>query len=211
MPEAVNYRANMWALKEQGCTHVIATTATGSLQENITPGSFVILDSFIDRTQGRIQTFYDGAEGFHGVCHIPMSPAFSDVVRNALIETASEIGLECHPYGTCVTIQGPRFSSKAESKLFQSWGANVINMTTVPEVVLAREAGLCYACVALVTDYCCWRDGERSVSVDQVIAKFKENVHSIVELVTKTVPKLAQSDWQDEYNQLQVTVKNSVM
>lgn len=93
MPSKVNYRANIWALKEQGCTHVIATTAVGSLQENITPGSLVIPDSFIDRTQGRPQTFYDGSEGFFGVCHIPMSPAFSDVTRQALIDTANELGI----------------------------------------------------------------------------------------------------------------------
>lgn len=95
--------------------------------------------------------------------------------------------------------------------MFQSWGGHIINMTTVPEVVLAKEAGLCYACVALVTDYCSWRDNEKAVSVDQVLATFKENVHKVVELVTKTVPKLAQSEWQDEYNLLQVTAKTSVM
>lgn len=171
----------------------------------------MIPDSFIDRTQGRLQTFYDGAEGFSGVCHIPMSPSFSTVGRQVLIDTASELGFECRPDGICVTIEGPRFSSQAESKMFQSWGGHVINMTTVPEVVLAREAGLCYACVALVTDYCSWRENEKAVSVDQVLATFKDNVHKVVELVTTSVQKMAVSEWQDEYNLLQVTVKNSVM
>lgn len=134
-PSLINYRANIWALKQEGCTHVIAATATGSLQEHIQPGDLVVLDSFIDRTKSRDHTFYDGKEGSApGICHMPMEPAFCPRTRKIIIDTANELGFKAHPTGTCITIEGPRFSSKAESLMFKQWGGDVINMTTVPEV-----------------------------------------------------------------------------
>lgn len=158
MPSTVNYRANIWALRQLNCTHILASTATGSLQENIKPGDLVVLDSFIDRTTKRSQTFYDGSsQSDLGVCHLPMSPAFCERTRKLLIDTAKELGLEAHPTGTVVTIEGPRFSSKAESLMFKQWNAHLVNMTTVPEVVLAKEAGICYASIAMATDYDSWR------------------------------------------------------
>ncbi len=159
MPSLVNYRANIWALRLQGCTHVLATTACGSLREEIEPGHIVILDQFIDRTHKRKATFYDGKEGSpKGICHIQMDHPFCERTRDILIRCAKEVGLTCHDKGTTVTIEGPRFSSKAESNLFRSWSCDVVNMTTVPEVCLAKEAGLCYASIGLPTDYDCWKD-----------------------------------------------------
>lgn len=144
-PGKINYRANIWALKEEGCTHIIATNATGSLQENIHPGDIVFLDSFFDRTQGRKQTFYEGEpESPPGVLHIPMHPAFSTTLRNIFIGTAKEMGIKYHPTGTCVVIEGPRFSSHAESSLFQKWGGSVINMTLIPEVSNYRKFSSCF-------------------------------------------------------------------
>ncbi|ENN73275.1 hypothetical protein HUJ04_010968 [Dendroctonus ponderosae] len=120
MPGAVNYRANIWALKQEDCTHIVATNACGSLQENIPPGSLVILDAWIDRTTNRIQTFYDGDPGHPpGVCHMPMEPAFHPLLRQVMLEAAFHIGLQVKDGGCIVAIEGPRYSSKAESLLFQ--------------------------------------------------------------------------------------------
>ncbi|XP_072877766.1 S-methyl-5'-thioadenosine phosphorylase isoform X1 [Chlorocebus sabaeus] len=164
MPSKVNYQANIWALKEEGCTHVIVTTACGSLREEIQPGDIVIIDQFIDRTTMRPQSFYDGSHSCaRGVCHIPMAEPFCPKTREVLIETAKKLGLRCHSKGTMVTIEGPRFSSRAESFMFRTWGADVINMTTVPEVVLAKEAGICYASIAMATDYDCWKEHEEAM------------------------------------------------
>ena len=159
MPSLVNYRANIEALRLQGCTHVLATTACGSLREEIHPGHIVILDQFIDRTHKREVTFYDGKDGsLKGICHIQMDHPFCERTRGILIQATKEVGLTCHEKGTTVTIEGPRFSSKAESHMFRSWSCDVVNMTTVPEVCLAKEAGLCYASIGLPTDYDCWKD-----------------------------------------------------
>jgi len=159
MPTAVNYRANIYALKQEGCSHVIATTACGSLQEKFHPGDFAILDQFIDRTTKRPSTFYDGAATSpSGVCHIPMASPFCEHTRQLLLTVARDIGVSVHDHATMVTIEGPRFSSRAESLTFRSWGGDLVNMTTTPEVILAKEAGLSYASIAMVTDYDCWRD-----------------------------------------------------
>ncbi|XP_032521755.2 S-methyl-5'-thioadenosine phosphorylase [Danaus plexippus] len=191
-PSDVNYRANIWALKQIGCTHILATTATGSLVENYRPGDLVILDDFIDRTWGRKCTFFDGTSGGpRGVCHLPMRPAFCERARGALVTAANEAGLRCHERGTAVTIQGPRFSSRAESLMHRQWGAHVVNMTTVPEVVLAKEAGLSYAAVALVTDYDCWRDNEQSVSVSEVLEMFARNIKKAIQVIVEAVVLLA--------------------
>ncbi|CAI8030476.1 S-methyl-5'-thioadenosine phosphorylase [Geodia barretti] len=157
-PTQVNYRANMYALKEEGCTHVIVTTACGSLQEHIHPGDIVIIDQFIDRTTKRPLTFYDGTPGGPvGVSHIPMADPFCNRTRSVLARAVESLGISFHRKGTVVTIEGPRFSTRAESCLFRSWGAELVNMTTVPEVCLAKELGMCYASIALPTDYDCWK------------------------------------------------------
>lgn len=212
MPGNVNYRANVWALKEAGCTHLVVSTATGSLQEHISRGDFVILDSFIDRTQGRKQTFYDGQPNSPvGVCHIQMEPAFCPRTRQIIIEAAKELGLRFHEKGTVVAIEGPRFSSKAESLMFRQWGGHVINMTTVPEVVLAKEAGLCYAAIALATDYDCWKTTGEKVCVGDVMATFQKSVPKVIDLITKVVPRINAQNWDTTINELKETSESSVM
>ena len=201
-PTEVNYRANIRALQKLGVTHILAMTACGSLKEEKRPGDVCILDSFIDRTTKRVQTFHDGkTPGFGNVSHVPMSPAFCDVTRRILIETAKRelpSSVSVHDKATVVTIEGPRFSSKAESLLFKSWGCDVVNMTAVPEVVLAAEAGMSYASVAMVTDYDCWREGAESVNVEAVIAVLKANVDNVKRLFVKAVQSMENNaDWKD--------------
>lgn len=211
-PSNVNYRANIWALKSVGCTHLIVSTATGSLQEDIKPGDLVILDSFIDRTRTRIQTFFDGSEmSPGGVMHIPMEPAFDHSTRHIIIESLEELGFRFHNKGTAVCIEGPRFSSRAESNVFRSWNAQLVNMTLVPEVVLAKEAGLLYAAVAMATDYDCWRDTGDKVCVADVMKTFKENVEKITKLFVHIVPKIAAKDWTKEITELKTLVETSNM
>lgn len=188
-PGAVNSRANIMAMKEQGCTHIIASSACGSLREEIMPGDFVVVDQFIDITNGRQSTFYDEDH----VAHIPMAEPFCDYLRGLLIETAKELKLKTHGKGTVVTIQGPRFSTKAESKMFRQWGGDVINMSTVPECVLAREEGLCYAVVCMSTDYDCWHETEEAVDIQTVLKIFKENAENVVNLFIKTIPKIKEN------------------
>jgi len=183
MPSNVNNQANVWALKEQGCTHILASTACGSLKEKIKPGDLVFIDQFIDRTTKRKKTFYEKDQ----VCHIPMAEPFCDKLRNILADAARELGLSFHKDGTVITIEGPRFSTKAESKLFRTWGADVINMSTVPEVVLAREAGICYAAVAMATDYDCWRESTEAVTWDEILKIFTKNAENVIQLFLKVM------------------------
>ena len=191
-PTNVNYRANIWALKEQGCTHIIATTACGSLREEIKPSHLVFCDQFIDRTTKRHQTFYDVDK----VCHIPMAEPFCKKLRNILAETANEMGLEHHKKGTVITIEGPRFSTKAESHMYRQWNADVINMSTVPEVVLAREAGICYAIVAMSTDYDVWMPHEEGVNIEIVLQTMHKNAENVKKLLIATIPKINYVDCQ---------------
>jgi 5'-methylthioadenosine phosphorylase len=150
-PTHVNNRANIWAIKNLGCTHILATTACGSLKEEIRRGDLVILDQFIDFTRHREVTFHDEFE--NGVLnHTPMADPFDKDLRLKLIEKASELKLNYHPSGTVITIEGPRFSTRAESKMFRIWGADVINMSVAPECILANELEIPYAAIALSTD-----------------------------------------------------------
>ncbi len=186
MPSKVNFRANIMALKEQGCTHILASTACGSLKEEIEPGHLVFIDQFIDRTTKRHSTFYDENE----VCHIPMANPFCEKLRNMLIESAEKFGYKHAKKGTVITIEGPRFSSKAESRLFRSWNADVINMTTVPEVVLARETGICYAAIAMATDYDCFLENRPAVTLDEVLKVMKENSDKVKNIFLDVIPKI---------------------
>ena len=185
-PTNVNYRANILALKEHQCTHIIATTACGSLREEIKPGHLVFCDQFIDRTTKRAQTFYDSDK----VCHIPMAEPFCSKLRKILSETASEMRLEHHKKGTVITIEGPRFSTKAESRMFRQWNTDVINMSTVPEVVLAREAGICYAIVAMSTDYDCFMEDRPAVTIEEVLKVMKENADNVKKLLIEAIPRI---------------------
>src|SRR3990167_6682486 len=154
-PTGVNYRANIQALKEQNVDYILATTACGSLREEIGRGDLVILDQFIDFTRHRSITFHESFE--NGPVHTPMAMPFDEKLRKILVETANELNLKNHARGTVITIEGPRFSTKAESKMFQNWGADVINMSIAPEAILANEMSIPYAVIAMSTDYDCWK------------------------------------------------------
>lgn len=184
-PTGVNYRANIHALKAVGCTHLLATTAVGSLREEIRPGDFVFMDQFIDQTRHRPLTFHDKA-----VVHTPMSDPFCKVLSAQLVASAEALGLRYHGKGTVVTIEGPRFSTRAESHMFRLMGADIINMSTVPEVILAREAGLCYQSIAMSTDYDCWKEDEEPVSWDMIVQRMRENANIVKRLITSTIPRI---------------------
>lgn len=212
MPTNINFRANLWALKEQGCTHVIVSTACGSLQEQIKPGDFVILDQFIDRTTKRSQTFYDGEEGHPtGILHLPMDTPFCPDTRKILEDSCKELEYSMHSKGTMITIDGPRFSTRAESHMFRQWGGHVINMTTVPEVVLARELGLCYAAIAMATDYDCWKEEEEPVSVEKVMSTFKLSAEKALNVLKLAVAKISAEDWTDKIQDLKKSVESNIM
>lgn len=184
-PTGVNFRANIYALKKEGCTHILATTAVGSLREKIRPGDLVFVDQFIDFTKHRPLTFHD-----RKVIHTPMSKPFCKDLRLLLISSAKGLKLRHHPKGTVITIEGPRFSTKAESHMFRTWGADVINMSTVPEVILAREAGICYQTIAMSTDYDCWKEGEEPVTWDIILSIMSKNADNVKKLILKTIPKI---------------------
>ncbi|NOY36702.1 MAG: S-methyl-5'-thioadenosine phosphorylase [Chlorobi bacterium] len=186
-PTQVNNRANIFALKEMGCSHLLATTACGSLREDIHRGDLVIADQFIDFTRHRVNTFYDHFE--HGdLKHFPMADPFDRYLREMLVKTAGQLGLSCHDHGTIITIEGPRFSTRAESKMFRNWGADIINMSIAPEAALANEAGIPYAVVAMSTDYDSWREDEDAVAWKDVLRVFEENVHHVINLLLEAIP-----------------------
>ncbi|XP_026528054.1 S-methyl-5'-thioadenosine phosphorylase isoform X1 [Notechis scutatus] len=212
MPTNINFRANMWALKEEGCTHLLVTTACGSLREEIQPGDLVIIDQFIDWTRKRHLTFYDGTNScLPGVCHVSMAEPFCTKTREVLLDVAKKLGIKCHSKGTVITVEGPRFSSRAESLMFRSCGADVINMTTVPEVILAKEAGICYASIAMATDYDCWKEHEETVSVDRVLKTLKENANKATSLLLTAIPQIGSMEWSETHQNLKNTVQLSVM
>lgn len=186
-PTKVPFRANIWALKKAGCTHILATTACGSLKEEIRPKDFVFADQFIDWTKLRPLTFFE-EEG--RVVHTSMPDPFCGGLRKILAETAGELGIPHHKNGTIITIEGPRFSTRAESNLYRQFGADVINMSTVPEAALARELGLCYASIAMATDYDVWREGEKPVTFEIILAAMKTNSENAKRLLLKTIPKI---------------------
>jgi len=191
-PTHVNNRANIFALKQCGCDFIVATTACGSLREEIGRGHLVIPDQFIDFTVHRINTFYDNFKE-SGIRHAPMAEPFSGELRSLIIGTAAGLGLTCHPKGTVVTIEGPRFSTRAESKMFRLLGADVINMSIAPEAALANEAGIPYAAIALSTDYDSWKEDEDSVTWEDVLKIFEENVHHVTDLLVTLIGKISRS------------------
>jgi len=188
-PTQVNFRANIQALKDQGCTHIIASTACGSLKEEIGRGDLVILDQFIDFTRLRKLSFYESFPP-HDAKHTAMAHPFSEELRKFLIETVRELKLKHHEKGTVVTIEGPRFSTVAESKMFRLWGADVINMSIAPEAILANEAGIPYAAVAMSTDYDCWKEDEAPVTWNEILEIFGKNVKNVINLIINVVKKI---------------------
>ncbi len=190
-PAAINYRANLWALRELGVTRVIGPNASGSLQPHVRPGEFVVCDQFVDRTWGRFDTFYpDGPR----VAHIAAAEPYCPELRKLAVETGEELGITMHPNGTVVVIQGPRFSTRAESRWYSSQGWEVINMTQYPEVILARELELCYVNIALITDFDAGLDGHPDltpVTAGEVERVFAANAEKVRALVLAMVPRIA--------------------
>ncbi len=188
-PTGIPNRANLQALKDAGCEQVIASTAVGSLREDIGRGDFVVLDQFIDFTRRREVTVFDSfLDGMH---HVGMAEPFDETLRRILAEEAERLGIRTHRAGTVVTIEGPRFSTRAESRMFRAWGADVINMSTAPECIVANELGLAYAAVAMATDYDCWKEDEAPVSWQAVLEIFKSNAERMTSLLAAAVRAVA--------------------
>jgi 5'-methylthioadenosine phosphorylase len=184
-PTEVNNRANIFALKNEGCKYIISTTAVGSLREDIKKENFVILDQFIDFTKQRKLTFFDKFE--FGPVHTPMANPFSDILRKKLIESCEKLKLPVHKTGTIITIEGPRFSTKAESNLFRQWGGDVISMAISPECILANEAEVPYAAIAMVTDYDCWKEDEEQVDWMTIKKIMKDNAENVKRVLLDTI------------------------
>ena len=185
-PTALNARANIAALKIAGCTDVLSLSAVGSLREELAPGTFVVVDQFIDRTVARASSFI--GEGV--VAHVSMAHPVCPRLSAMAAEAAREAGANVVEGGTYIAIEGPQFSTRAESFLYRSWNCDVIGMTNMPEAKLAREAELPYASVAMVTDYDCWREDEAHVEVDQIIACLNANAERARELVRRLAARL---------------------
>jgi 5'-methylthioadenosine phosphorylase len=189
-PHIVNYRANIAALKILGCTHILATSAVGSLKEKIKPGDLVFPNQFIDFTKQRKNTFYDE---IGEVKHIEMAEPFSNELRKILIDAAEELGFEKHDFATIVVIEGPRFSTKAESFMFRNF-ADIIGMTSVPECSLAKELEIPYQTIAMSTDYDCWKKDEEPVTFEMILKRMSENAHKVKQLLLNAIPKIANQD-----------------
>ncbi|MBI4411283.1 MAG: S-methyl-5'-thioadenosine phosphorylase [Deltaproteobacteria bacterium] len=182
-PTEVNYRANIWGMKKLGVEAVFSVSAVGSLKEEIKPGHMVVIDQFIDRTRGRIATFFE--KGI--VAHVSFADPVCGNLRRQLIKASTDAGAVTHEKGTYVCMEGPMFSTKAESHFYRSIGADVIGMTNLTEAKLAREAEICYATLALSTDYDCWHQGIEPVTADEVIAVLKQNVVMAQKILKKVV------------------------
>lgn len=185
-PSEINYRANIYALKSLGVSRVISVSAVGSMKEAIRPGEMVFPDQFIDVTKRRASTFFEGGMVAHVAFGQPICPGLAE----ALASSAHQLGARFHPGGTYVCMEGPQFSTKAESRLYRQWGVDVIGMTNMPEAKLAREAELCYATIALVTDYDCWHETEDPVTVEAILATLHHNVALAKQMLRAIVPSL---------------------
>lgn len=200
-PHMVNYRANMWALKELGVTRVIGPCAAGSLQPEVRPGDFVICDQFVDRTSGRKDTFYDGPKAVH----ISSAEPYCREMRKLAAKAAESLGLRFHPDGTMVVIQGPRFSTKAESRWFSGMGWRVINMTGYPEAILAKELGMCYLNVSLITDYDAGLEGRDDVTpvtqdeVVQVFVEHNEHLKRLIGVIIEMLPAKRTCECEEDF------------
>ena len=183
-PTDVNSRANIFALKKLGVTQIFAPAAVGSLRAEYEPGDIVFVDQFIDRTTKREQSFYSKEK----VCHVSVAEPMCNTLRKILITAANDLKINFHENGTYVCIEGPRFSTKAESRMFRTWNADVIGMTLVPECVLAREAELCYASISTITDYDVWKDPP--VSAEEVVTTMKANIEKVKSILLKSIKYL---------------------
>jgi 5'-methylthioadenosine phosphorylase len=185
-PHMINYRANLWAMKELGVTRIIGPCAAGSLKKDVGPGSFVVCDQLVDRTTGRKDTFYDGPV----TTHVSFADPYCPELRELAIKTGRDQGIDVHERGTVVTIQGPRFSTRSESKWFQNEGWEVINMTQYPEAYLARELEICYVNISLITDYDFGLEDTEPVTHEEVIRVFSDNNDKLKGLLLSLVPRI---------------------
>ncbi|EYC45513.1 hypothetical protein Y032_0425g1236 [Ancylostoma ceylanicum] len=211
MPSDVNFRANLWGMHSLGASVILATVAVGSLQEHVKPGDLMFPDSAFDKTTGRKDTFFDGSNpNAPGVCHIQMHPTYNEKLRKILMAAATDLKLKFHDKGWGVCINGPRYSSRGESRVFKSWGASLMSMTMFPECCLAKELGIPYATTALITDYDCWRE-DVQVSMELVMKTFKENSHKAKNLLIEAVKRIAKEDWKEEIAICKKGARDAVM
>jgi 5'-methylthioadenosine phosphorylase len=186
LPSEVPYKANIWALKKLGVTHILTVTATGSLQEEFAPGDIVVIDQMFDRTRHRADTFF--GEGI--VAHLGFSDPIGADIAKLLYDTGVEFGFKMHAKGTYVNMEGPQFSTRAESEFYRAQGFHVIGMTNYTEARLAREAEIPYATLALVTDYDCWRSADEIVDATAVLVVMQKNVEKAKQILTKAIPQV---------------------
>jgi 5'-methylthioadenosine phosphorylase len=186
LPSELNFRANIFGFKLLGVEWILSASAVGSLREEIRPLDIVVPDQFIDRTRGRISTFFGGGLAAHVGFARPLCPTLSALAH----ESGKAVGATVHQGGTYVCMEGPQFSTLAESNLYRSWGAHVIGMTNLQEAKLAREAEICYATLALVTDYDCWHEGHDEVTVEMIVANLTENAKTAQQIIAETVGRL---------------------
>jgi 5'-methylthioadenosine phosphorylase len=188
-PSQVNYRANIAALKSAGATHILATTAVGSLREEIRRGDLVLIDQFIDFTKQRKMSFHESFSP-HNPVHCPMADPYDSWLRQLLTEGCRSLGYPFHEKGTVITIEGPRFSTRAESRMFRAWGADIINMSIATETALANEASIPYGAVAMSTDYDSWRADEEPVTWEAIARVFSGNAERVTNLLTRVIPQV---------------------
>jgi len=185
-PTEVPYRANIYALKSLGVEHIIAISSAGSFKKEIKPGDLLIPDQLIDRTRSRVNTFF--GEGI--VAHIPFADPFCPVLSQVLFESAKEAGATVHPNGTLVVMEGPAFSTRAESRLYRSWGADIIGMTALPEAKLAREAEICYAIIGCVSDYDSWWHSAEPITIDVILNTMRKNIDTARKIIKLAVSRI---------------------
>jgi len=187
LPSEVNYRANIYGMKKLGVAQIISVSAVGSMKEEIVPGHIVVPDQFFDRTQGkRASTFF--GRGIVG--HVQFADPVCPMLSQQLVQAAKAVGVRVHQGGTYLCIEGPNFSTRAESKIYRQWGVDIIGMTNLPEARLAREAEICYGTLALATDYDCWHEDHEDVSVEAVIAIIQQNVSTAREIIKQLVSSM---------------------
>ncbi|MBN2408022.1 MAG: S-methyl-5'-thioadenosine phosphorylase [Elusimicrobia bacterium] len=206
MPHGVNYRANIFALKKLGVEKIISVSAVGSMKENLSPGDVVLVDQFFDRTKARTSTFF----GNGLVVHIGFAKPVCETLSHELYRACVSEGVKVHRGGTYLCIEGPQFSTLGESTIYRKWGVDVIGMTAIPEAKLAREAEICYATMALVTDYDCWHPDHDAVTVDVVVNRLKENSINAKSIITRVIQNFAE-DYPSGDCACSTALKNSVM
>ncbi|MDZ4773177.1 MAG: S-methyl-5'-thioadenosine phosphorylase [Planctomycetota bacterium] len=193
-PSEINFRANIWGMKKLGVTRIVSISAVGSMREDVKPGDFVVIDQFFDRTRHRSDTFFERGVVAHVMFADPVCPR----LRETLLAAGKKLKLRMHDGGTYINMEGPQFSTRAESKIYRKWGVDVIGMTNLQEAKLAREAEICYATVAMATDYDCWHEEHDDVTVEAILQVMHKNIGNAKKLILAAVPELApQGDCPD--------------